>query len=181
MKVASIWIKNRGDAATEKKQMGDCHIRIGDYATEFTTNNPTIAEDIADGGLFENTNLLSGRYLTLRRNTQSSRGDNWSSFRKIKAYQVPNLVKVYENNISFTSDTSSAVENYKADNLIENLEMRSSGNDLPAGISDTPYETLTTQNTCFKAKYETIKAQNNKMIIGLNFSESVFIHAIMHA
>ena len=47
--------------------MGACHIRIGEDDTEYGTSNPTIVENLADGGLFESTSLLSGRYLTLRR------------------------------------------------------------------------------------------------------------------
>ena len=52
--------------------------------------------------------------------------------------------------------------------------------DFRAIISDSPLTRLT-QNTCFKVNYATIKAQDNKMIIGLDFSESVFIHAILHS
>ena len=40
------------------------------------------------------------------------------------AYQVPNLIKIYESSISITSDTSTAESGYEAENLIENLEYR---------------------------------------------------------
>ena len=59
--------------------MGACHIRIGDDATEYGQSNPTIVENIADGGLFEATSLLSGRYLTLRRNTVYNGIQKWST------------------------------------------------------------------------------------------------------
>lgn len=88
---------------------------------------------------------------------------------------------MYEASIAITSDTSSAVtEDFLADNLIENLEYRSGGNDLLAIKSHNPLDYLG-QHTCFKTNYATIRAQNNKMIIGFNFGESVFIHAVMHA
>ena len=52
----------------------------------------------------------------------------------MKAYQVPNLVKVYEASISITPETSEAVSGFEAINLIQNLENRSSGNDIEALI-----------------------------------------------
>ena len=67
MPIVSIWLKNRENSALTRRQIGNCHFRIGDDATEFSTSNTVIVTGVVTGGLFEATSIVSGRYLTLRR------------------------------------------------------------------------------------------------------------------
>ena len=73
-----------------------------------------------------------------------------------------------------------AVVGYEAINLLQNLENRIAGYNNFAISVASPLTRLT-QRTCFKSKYQDIKLAGNKLIIGLDFTESVFIHAILHA
>ena len=101
-------------------------------------------------------------------------------FRNLKVYQTPNLVKLYASKISITPDTSSSVIGSEATNLITNLEHRSS-HKLYEAITVSVPETRLGSQTCFEVEYTSIKSQGNKMIIGFDFTESVFIHAVLHA
>ena len=51
--------------------IGDSHIRLGNDSAALSTINTMIVDDITDGGFFEATSLLSGRYLTIRRDLAS--------------------------------------------------------------------------------------------------------------
>ena len=46
-------------------------MRLGNDASEFSTNNAIVKTDIVDGGLFKLDALKTGRYLTLRRDLLS--------------------------------------------------------------------------------------------------------------
>ena len=96
----------------------------------------------------------------------------------LKTYQTPNLVKEFSSKIQITQDTSSA-EN--AQYLIKNLENRSSGNSLWAidYYDSSNNAVLLTERTCYWATYETISQSGNKMVLGFDFTESVFMHAIL--
>ena len=158
------------------------HIRIGDDSTEYSINNSIIVENITDSGFFEASLLLSGRFLTIRRNQSpylSIPFYNYMNLHTVKAYQTPNLVKLYESKISITTDTSPSVSGSEAINLITNLEHRSSNSDQYAITVSDPWTRLT-DKSCFEVDYTTIKSQGNKMIIGFDFTESVFIHAVLH-
>ena len=65
--------------------MGDSHIRIGDDSTELSTLNTMIVDNITDGGFFEASSLLSGRYLSIRRDTVSPI-DNGYNLYQLKAF-----------------------------------------------------------------------------------------------
>ena len=100
MPVQSVFLLNRATDVNVQKRIGVSHIRIGDDPTEYSINNSIIVENITDSGFFEASLLLSGRYLTIRRNQRSP---NLSSpyydamnLHTLKAYQIPNLVKMYE-------------------------------------------------------------------------------------
>ena len=67
----------------------------------------------------------------------------------------------------------------EAINLITNLEHRSSNSDLYAIEVSDPSTTLP-DKSCFEIEYTTIKSQGNKVILGFDFTESVFIHAVLH-
>ena len=179
MPVQSVFIYNRANNWPVPRRIGVSHIRIGDDSNEYSTNNTKIVDNITDGGFFEASRLLSGRYLTLRRDLASPI-DNYMDFRNLKAYQTPNLVKLYESKISITPDTSSSVIGSEATNLIKNLEHRTSDKNNEAIIVSVPEERLGSK-TCFEVDYTAIKSQGNKMIIGFDFTESVFIHAVLHA
>ena len=138
-----------------------------------------IVDDITDGGFFEATSLLSGRYLSIRRDAVVVYGNNYNLF-CLKAFQTPNLIKVYESSISITSDTTTAVTNHEAINLIQNLEHRHSVAATKAVTVSNPLARLT-QYTCFKAEYLVIKAQSNQVVIGFDFTEPVFMHAVLWA
>ena len=83
--------------------MGITHIRIGDDREAYSTNNEKIVDNITDGGFFEATEILSGKYINVRRDQNSFGAINLYSF---KAYQTPNLIKAFEASIQVTSDTS---------------------------------------------------------------------------
>ena len=78
-----------------------------------------------------------------------------------------------------TSDTSVAVTNWEAKNLLQNLENRASGYNVYSIETWTPLTRLT-QYTCFKSDYQQIYLAGGKFIMGFDFTESVFIHAVLH-
>ena len=179
MPVQSVFIYNRANNPFAQQRIGVSHIRIGDDSIVYSTKNTKIVDNITDGGFFEASQLLSGRYLTLRRDLSSPVNNNME-FRNLKVYQTPNLVKLYASKISITPDTSSSVIGSEATNLITNLEHRSS-HKLYEAITVSVPETRLGSQTCFEVEYTSIKSQGNKMIIGFDFTESVFIHAVLHA
>ena len=65
--------------------MGDSHIRIGDDSAPLSNSNVMIVNSVVDGGFFEATSLLPGRYLTIRRDTSSPKGNIYNIF-QLKAY-----------------------------------------------------------------------------------------------
>ena len=81
-----------------------------------------------------------------------------------------------------TADTTyPSVNGFEFVNLFQNLEHRSSGNNLKAITVAAPNKQTLSQNTCFKVDYAALKSNDNKFIIGFDFSESVFIHAVLHS
>ena len=106
-------------------------------------------------------------------------GNNRYNWCQMMLYQTPNLISKYSNVVQMTSDTSVAVTGWEAKNLLQNLENRVSGNDNYAIISWSPLTRLT-QHTCFKSDYQQIYLAGDKFIMGFDFTESVFIHAILH-
>ena len=65
--------------------MGVTHLRIGNDSAVFSTINEMIVDNITAGGFFEASSLLSGRYLTIRRDLTSPR-DDYYVLHKMKAY-----------------------------------------------------------------------------------------------
>ena len=43
------------------------HFRLGDDPTEYSTSNVIVKESVVSGGFFELWPIVSGRYLTIRR------------------------------------------------------------------------------------------------------------------
>ena len=48
-------------------------------------------------------------------------------------------------------------------------------------LSSSPYVDHLDQKSCFVTDYSQISSSGYKAIIGLDFSESVFMHAILHS
>ena len=107
-------------------------------------------------------------------------GNNRYGWCQMMLYQTPNLISKYSNVVQMTSDTSVAVTGWEAKNLLQNLENRVSGYDNYAIISWSSLARLT-QHTCFKSDYQQIYLAEGKFIMGFDFTESVFIHAILHS
>ena len=70
--------------------------------------------------------MIDGRYLTIRRDQVIAiSGLRDFIINNLKVYQTPNLLKVYQSNIQFTSDTSAGsqiVYDLSVTNLIQNLD-----------------------------------------------------------
>ena len=180
MPIRSIFISNRSGGGTNR--IGLSHIRLGNDSADFSTINSIVVPAIVEGGFFEVNDPISGRYINVRRDQPSVNvSDNGAyNLRQIKVYQTPNLIKTYEDTIQITSDTSTAVTEYEAVNLIQNLENRSSWGHYYAISVYDPLDHLL-QRTCYRVNYGTIKSQSNKIILGFDFGEAVFIHAVLHA
>ena len=98
--VLSVFLVNSAHSISHQYRIGVSHIRIGEDQTEYSTSNSVIVDNITDGGFFEAPLILTGRYLTIRRDLVSpAQNDNWYNLLKLKAYQTPNLIKVYEASI----------------------------------------------------------------------------------
>ena len=103
----------------------------------------------------------------------------------LRAYQTPNLVEVFQATIQITSDTEYlASTDYRPKNLINNLQNRRSGNSLKAiasQLANSPYTTTELDDeSCYIVDYDNLSSRNYKLVLGLDFSESVFIHAVVH-
>ena len=90
MYVQSIFLRNRNVGGTwnyeHNRKIGDSHIRLGDDDTEYSTSNTIIVASVTDGGFWEASSLISGRYLTIRRDVTSSIPDVNYNLREIKLY-----------------------------------------------------------------------------------------------
>ena len=58
--------------------IGNSHIRVGDDNAEFSTANPIAYDNIFDGGFLEFTDVFSGRYLNLRRDTDAPSNNRYN-------------------------------------------------------------------------------------------------------
>ena len=105
---------------------------MGDDATEYSTANTVVFSYIYDGGSFQLLPMSNGRYITVRRDSSSPVGDAYN-LRQMKVYQVPDLLQASGITAAITADTSaSATSDDSADNLIQNCDNRSGGNNLKA-------------------------------------------------
>ena len=88
---------------------------------------------IVDTGIFQLSPHQSGRYLFLRRDGQCPHFDLSSSegarFRlnSIRVYETRSLLHEYSGSLALTSDTTTGKAGFEADNLLTNLENRTSG------------------------------------------------------
>ena len=72
------------------------HIRIGDDSTEYSTTNMIVRDNIFDGGFLSLNPIIAGRYLTIRRDDDDGDEDGkFYNFHELRAYQTPNLMKIY--------------------------------------------------------------------------------------
>ena len=136
--------------------MGSSEILVGYNQDPFSLDNQVVARNIVDGG-FHDLPSPEGNVVTFRRRGPNPLYEN-SRLRlnEIRIYEIPNLLKVYQGQISITSETSSSLSGYEARNLLANLEKRSCGGRKQSAIS-SPYKKENeaaihlSQNTCFKA------------------------------
>ena len=150
---------------------------MGDDDSAYSTSNTIVVGAFYDGGSF--TWLPEyGRFITVRRDSTGPDGNDLH-LSALKVYQVPDLLQASGITAVITADTSTSVSGYEAINLIQNLQNRSSGNDQYALIASTNPKTTLGQHTCYKVAYA--QMIGGKIIIGIKFSELVFIHAIIHA
>ena len=128
--------------------------------------------------MFQLNPIAIGQFFTIRRDILGS-SDGWYNIRQLKLYQTPNLLQVSGITVLITSNTTSAISSFEPLNLLQNLEHRSSGKNLFALIASTDPATTLGQHTCYKVPYAQIIG--GKIIISIEFSEQLFMHAITHA
>ena len=100
-------------------------MRISDVATEFdTVNSHEIYDGIYDGGSFHldpsltGLDMVEGRYVVLRRNTVGAAESDLYDMRQMRVYQTPNLLNNLSADVKITDDTTSAMSNFEAINLL---------------------------------------------------------------
>ena len=89
MPIRSIFLSNRSGGSSDR--IGLSHIRLGNDFADFSTLNSIVIPEIVEGGFFEVTNPISGRYINLRRdqvsvNDDSSTNNGAYNLRQIKVY-----------------------------------------------------------------------------------------------
>ena len=139
--------------------MGSCHIRVGDNSAAFSQANTVARSDIVAGGIFP-LEPCSGQYFTLRRDGENpAYMDNYSDsaflMNEIRVYETISLFSEYEGRVYVASDTSnSSLTDSGPQNLITNLQNRSSGNNLRAvktpAIVAGDVATQISDQTCYK-------------------------------
>ena len=95
------------------------------------TTNIVVKDRVLAGGSFDLSPLILGQYLTLRKDDTLRSDNDYYNVYKIKAYQTPNLFKMYESEIQTTPDTTEGyTDELLASNLYKNLETKSNNKDL---------------------------------------------------
>ena len=64
MPIRSIFLSNRSGTGSDR--IGLSHIRVGNDSADFSTLNSIVVPEIVEGGFFEVTDPISGRYINLR-------------------------------------------------------------------------------------------------------------------
>lgn len=104
-----------------------------------------------------------------------------------KAYQTPNLMQMYSGSLSSTPDTTPGEDGFSVSNLLDYLETRTHSSLQPfvtnynGGHFDTPvYPDYSSEGrSCYLVKYSSMT--EGKIVIGFDFKESVFMHAVLIA
>ena len=65
--IHTIFIALPAKNQREQKKFGVSHVRVGDDDTPYNTNNAMAASGMTSGGFHEVTSIVSGKYLTVRR------------------------------------------------------------------------------------------------------------------
>ena len=113
---------------------------MGGDGSEHSTSNTIVVSAFYDGGSFVWL-PEDGRYITVRRDSTGPI-DNVYNLLQLKVYQVPDLLQASGITAAITADTSApASSDDSADNLIQNCDNRSGGNDLLA-LKNAAQETL---------------------------------------
>ena len=108
---------------------------------------------------------------------------------EIRVYEVPNLFEEYAGQVTVSADTSPSVSGFEAQNLLDNLQNRSCGNDLPAIKVEASYGSYgspsvnpvyLTQESCYEVTEAQLAASGYLFVLGFQFEEPVFMHAITH-
>ena len=150
-------------------------MRIGTDATAFSTGNSVVENSIVEGGIFS-IDPASGNFFTLARDGADPNGGGSDLVvREIRVYESRSLLDEFSGQITITSDTSPSVVDFEPENLINNLQNRSSGNGIKAltsaavfGSSNNPSPDATelSDETCFKTTEAELVASDYKLVLG---------------
>ena len=66
-KIVSVFLSNAGQAENWMRRIHVSKFLLGDDLTEFSTSNVVVKNNIVAGGFFELDTVISGRYLSIRR------------------------------------------------------------------------------------------------------------------
>lgn len=164
-------------------------MRLGTSTESHSDENPVIIDHMYDSGFQESeTCSFTGRVLTLRRNLPALEdATDLKPFQMntIRAYESPNLLEKYAATLQITKDTSSESDRfYKKKNLITNLRSRTPCSQYKAKspvrgpLIDATGENYANYYSCFAATEKQLAANGHKFVLGVDFGEPVFLHAI---
>ena len=140
----------------EKQQwIGSSQVLVGDESVAFSLANTVVKTDIVDGGIFP-LEPCSGQYFTLRRKGYNPRtGNKKFLVPEIRVYESISLFSEFEGHVFVTNDTSPSLTGFGPQNLLTNLQNRSSGNNLKAIETPAIYSPMTdatriSDESCYK-------------------------------
>lgn len=108
--INTVFILNRCNTKIRQDYIRESHLRLGNDGTPYSDNNAIVWQGILDGGFFKLDKIVTGRYLTFRRDGQNTDGSAKLNLHEIKVYQMPNLFQEFSAKV--TADSSQALPGF---------------------------------------------------------------------
>lgn len=144
--------------------MGRSELRVGNIGDPFISSDKVFEEPVFGGGFF-NSDPVKGRYVSIRRVEYNS-GWNYLAMNRLIAYRVPNLL---EFGATILPGTSAGLATFLAQNLVENINRRSCGNNFKPFVG---LDTQATFDSCFKTSQIELGPQGHIMVVGIDLQHS---------
>jgi len=116
----------------------------------------------------------------LRRNGYASDiyGSTSINVQEVRAYQTQNLIYVLQGTVTISATASPINAAQSPQNLITNLDFRTSGDTNVAPIINAS-GTLASYKSCYRTSRTQMSAQNHLMVLTVDLKSSFFQHAVL--
>ena len=175
--ILTTFVLNVCGSSDKNKRLGTSAIWIGDDFTPYSTSLTKCSVDFFDTGFQSMTIPCTGKHVVIRRAELPRNGDRQYNLHQLRVYQVPNLLNMFKKTIKIISAPDPKEDKYKANEIIDNLTRRSSGNNLKA------LETWAGKRSEFESCFKTTDVQlgpiGHKMVITIDLGKILFVHCLL--